>query len=53
MAAFFLDTNALVKRHVAEPGSPLVRSLSRANADHTLLIARVTAVEVFAAADTA
>ncbi len=45
----FLDTSALVKRHVNETGSAWVRSLTRLGAGHELYIARVTAVEVFAA----
>jgi predicted nucleic acid-binding protein len=49
MATFFFDTSALVKRHVHEPDSGWVRSLTRAKAAHTLLLARITAVEVFAA----
>jgi uncharacterized protein len=49
MATFFFDTSALVKRHVNEPGSAWVRSLTKAKAAHTLFIARITAVEVFAA----
>jgi predicted nucleic acid-binding protein len=49
MATFFIDTSALVKRHVNEPGSAWVRSLTRAKAAHTFFIARITAVEVFAA----
>jgi predicted nucleic acid-binding protein len=47
--AYFFDSSALVKRHVNEPGSAWVRSLTRARAGHTLFIARITAVEVFAA----
>ena len=46
---FFLDTSALVKRHVNETGSAWVRSLSRPGTGHERYIARVTAVEVFAA----
>ena len=46
---FFFDTSALVKRHVNETGSAWVRSLTRPDAGHELYIARVTAVEVFAA----
>ena len=49
MATFFFDTSALVKRHVSEPGSAWVRSLTHAKAAHTVFIARITAVEVFAA----
>ena len=46
---FFLDTSALVKRHVNETGSAWVRSQSRPGTGHERYIARVTAVEVFAA----
>ena len=49
MADYFLDTSALVKRHVIEAGSPWVKSLVRAKAAHTLYIARITAVEVTSA----
>jgi predicted nucleic acid-binding protein len=49
VATFFFDTSALVKRHVTEAGSAWVRSLTKAKAAHTLFIARITAVEVFAA----
>ena len=47
MADFFLDTSALVKRHVNEVGSTWIRSLTRPKAAHTLYIARITAVEVY------
>jgi uncharacterized protein len=49
MATFFFDTSALVKRHVTEAGSEWVRTLTKAKPGHTLFIARITAVEVFAA----
>jgi predicted nucleic acid-binding protein len=49
MADYFLDTSALVKRHVREAGSAWVRSLTRPKAGHDLYIARITAVEVFSA----
>jgi uncharacterized protein len=49
MAHYFLDTSAVVKRHVIETGSPWVKSLVRARAAHTLYIARITAVEVTSA----
>ena len=49
MAAFFFDTSALIKRHVNEVGSVWVRSLTKAKAGHIIFIARITAVEVFAA----
>jgi hypothetical protein len=49
MADYFFDTSALVKRHVDETGSKWVRSLIRAKATYRIYIARITAVEVFAA----
>jgi hypothetical protein len=49
MAHCFLDTSALVKRHVIETGSRWVKSLVRARAAHTLYVARITAVEVTSA----
>jgi uncharacterized protein len=49
VAAFFFDTSALVKRHVAEVGSAWVRSLLEANAGHRDYLARITAVEVVSA----
>ena len=49
MAVYLFDTSALVKRHVREPGSAWVRSLTIARAAHTIYIARITAVEVYAA----
>jgi predicted nucleic acid-binding protein len=49
MADYFLDTSALVKRHVREVGSPWVKSLVRAKTSHRIYIARITAVEVVSA----
>jgi predicted nucleic acid-binding protein len=49
MADYFLDTSALVKRHVNEVGTAWVRSLTRPKTAHTFYIARITAVEVYAA----
>ena len=49
MADYFLDTSALVKRHVNEAGTAWVRSLTLPKAGHTLYIARITAVEVYSA----
>lgn len=51
MAVVFFDTSALIRRYDrAEPGSARVRALCRASAGNALLIARVTPVEVAAAA---
>ena len=49
MADYFFDTSALVKRHVNETGSPWVRALVHAKAQHRVYIARITAVEVSSA----
>jgi predicted nucleic acid-binding protein len=49
MAAYFLDTSALIKRHVKETGSTWVRTLVHAKVTHRLYIARITAVEMYAA----
>jgi uncharacterized protein len=43
MADYFLDTSALVKRHVNEVGTAWVRSLTRPKTAHTFYIARITA----------
>lgn len=45
---YFLDTSALVKRYVAEPGSPLVRSLFARR--RKVAISRLAFAEVAAAA---
>lgn len=49
MAAYFLDTSALVKRHVRETGSAWVQSLTRAKAPHAIYVGRITAVEITSA----
>ena len=49
MTAYFLDTSALVKRHVRETGTVWVRSLTGAKTPHTIYLARITAVEVTSA----
>jgi uncharacterized protein len=46
---YLFDTSALVKRHVQEVGTAWVRSLTRPKAAHTIFVARITAVEVYAA----
>jgi len=49
VAVYFFDTSGLVKRHLIEAGSTWVRSLTRPKAAHTIFLARITAVEIFAA----
>jgi predicted nucleic acid-binding protein len=47
--AYFLDSSALVKRYVIEPGTPWVRGLTRYRKSTYLYIALITAVEVTSA----
>jgi hypothetical protein len=49
MAAYFLDSSALVKRFAQERGSAFILSLLRPSARNRLYTARITEVEVCAA----
>ena len=49
MAVYFLDTSAIVKRHVQEAGTSWVRNLTRIGTPHRIYLVRITAVEVCAA----
>ena len=49
MSLFFIDSSALVKRYVEEPGSSWLRSLASPAASNRLIIARATWVEVLSA----
>jgi predicted nucleic acid-binding protein len=49
MAAYFVDSSALVKRYVQEVGTPWVRSITRHSKSTYIHIARITAVEVTSA----
>jgi predicted nucleic acid-binding protein len=49
MAAYFLDTSALVKRYVREIGSDWVRNLTRPRSPDAIYIARITVVEITSA----
>lgn len=48
MAAYFLDTSAIVKRYVAEPGQTWVLSLCDPAQQHDLYISQAALVEVVA-----
>jgi hypothetical protein len=48
MAVYFLDTSAIVKRYIAEPGQGWVLSLCDPAQQHDLYISQVTLVEVVA-----
>ena len=49
MAAYFVDSSALVKRYISESGTPWMRNLCDSAVGHTLYIARITGAEVIAA----
>lgn len=49
MAAYFLDSSALVKRYARETGTAWMLSFFRRAAGHRLYISRITGVEVAAA----
>ncbi len=46
MTHYFLDSSALVKRYVVEPGTAWVRALSAPDAGNTITISQITQVEV-------
>ena len=49
MAAYFIDSSALVKRYVQESGTQWVRKLTRYDSLNEIYLVRVTAVEVTSA----
>jgi predicted nucleic acid-binding protein len=49
VAAYFVDSSALVKRYVQEVGTSWVRTLTHRGTAHEIYLARITAVEVTAA----
>ena len=49
MTVYFLDSSALVKRYVAETGTTWIQALAIPSAHNTLLISRITWVEVLSA----
>jgi uncharacterized protein len=49
VAAYFLDTSALVKRYIPEMGTAWIQSLTTQSSGHILLVARITAVEIMSA----
>lgn len=49
MSVYFLDSSSLVKRYVTETGSDWVRALTHSTAGNSLIIARITWVEVLSA----
>jgi predicted nucleic acid-binding protein len=49
MAAFFLDTSAVVKRYIQEAGTAWVQGIADPAASHLIYLARITAVEMSSA----
>lgn len=49
MAAYYLDTSALVKRYASETGTIWVRSVTSLGAGHILFVALISGAEVVAA----
>jgi uncharacterized protein len=49
VAAYFLDTSALVKRYIPEIGTPWIQSLTHQSSGNVLLVARITVVEMMSA----
>ena len=49
MATYFLDTSAIIKRYIFEPGQAWILSLCNPAQDHDLYISQVALVEVVAA----
>jgi len=49
MSYFFLDTSALVKRYMQEPGSGWVLDLTDSQQGHSMVLAEITIVEAAAA----
>ncbi len=49
MSVYFLDSSALVKRYVTETGSTWIQTLAAPGAQNSLIIARITWVEVLSA----
>lgn len=46
MSRFFLDSSALVKRYVEEPGTAWIREIASPAAGHVLVVAQIAQVEV-------
>jgi uncharacterized protein len=49
VAAYFLDTSALVKRYIPEIGTNWIQALTHQSSGNVLLISRITLVEILSA----
>jgi hypothetical protein len=50
MTTYFLDSSALIKRHITETGTTWIRSIVAPSAQNTIIIAQVTQAEVVSGA---
>ena len=50
MTQYFLDSSALIKRYVVEPGTTWVRSLTNRGSGNTVIIAQITQIEIVSGA---
>lgn len=46
MSDYFLDSSALIKRYVEEPGAAWIREITAPDAGHIIVIAPITRVEI-------
>jgi uncharacterized protein len=49
VVAYFLDSSALLKRYISETGSSWIQSLTAESADHLVIVAQITWVEIHSA----
>ena len=50
MTQCFLDSSALIKRYVVEPGTPWIRSLTIRSSGNTVIMAQITQIEIVSGA---
>jgi predicted nucleic acid-binding protein len=50
MTQYFLDSSALIKRYIVEPGTTWVRSLTTRSSGDTVIIAQITQIEIVSGA---
>src|SRR5262249_50166962 len=50
MTQYFLDSSALIKRYIIEPGTTWIRPLTSRSSGHTVIIAQITQIEIVSGA---
>jgi predicted nucleic acid-binding protein len=50
MTQYFLDSSALIKRYIVEPGTAWVRLLTNHSSGNTVIIAQITQIEIVSGA---